>query len=173
MKLKNENDKKKSGRPSKLTQQIVEDAAMVFGLDGSNRDVAGYCGVDVTTVANWLDKGKQAHRGRHRDFYLAKCRGRAEGRIEDLRCLRNNIVVGLNAAVAFRRLQFRDPDRWREQPVRVHQEISGKDGAPLPTGSTEIKFVIENHDGKEIKARDAVLDALHGNGDRPDQTATT
>jgi hypothetical protein len=85
--------------------------------------------------------------------------------MEALKTLRDKIVGG-DAHLALRKLQIRDPARWREAPHR--QELTGRDGAPLPVADpSTVRFVIENHDGKEIMTRDAVTDALHTNGDTP------
>ncbi len=165
MKLIQDKHKKKSGRPSKLTDKVVKDAEKVWALDGSNRDVAGFVGVNVTTVDNWLRKGEAAHHGIHRDFYLAQLRGYASNRMDALTAIHKKIVDG-DAHLALRKLQIRDPARWREAPHR--QELTGRDGSPLPVADpSTVRFVIENHDGKEIMARDAVTDALHTNGDTP------
>jgi len=60
-----------AGRPSKLTPETIKTLTDAIGLGASYVDACGAAGIDYTTFAKWIQKGKDATKGEYFDFFYA------------------------------------------------------------------------------------------------------
>ena len=69
-------------RPSKFTPDVTQ--KIIQGVRaGASREVsARFAGVTVSTLYNWLKRGRQETKGEYHDFYEAMERGDAEAEME-------------------------------------------------------------------------------------------
>lgn len=57
-----------AGRPSKLTPDTIKTLTDAIGLGASYVDACGAAGIDYSTFAAWIKKGREAKKGEYFDF---------------------------------------------------------------------------------------------------------
>ena len=56
------------GRKSKLTDKARREILQVISVGGSKSLACKHAGITLTTLLNWLDRGKRANKGLYHDF---------------------------------------------------------------------------------------------------------
>ena len=126
------------GRPSKLTPQSEKLLLDGVKLGATYADSAAYAGVSVTTVANWIERGKTSQSGEYFDFWHKLELARSQGKVELLTKIEKAATDGDWRAAAWK-LERRDPEGYGQQVKMRH---GGDDSAP-PIRSEHQVFTIE------------------------------
>jgi hypothetical protein len=115
---------KKSGRPPKLTPELIEQIAKIVRT-GTYLDTASvYCGVSKAAFHDWMRKGHEQKRGRYRDFLDAMHQAQAEADVLDHARLMKAGDKDWRSIVEH--LRLRNPDRYSKRT-----ELSGPGGKPV------------------------------------------
>lgn len=75
-----EKHKRANGRPSKLTEEIIEDVVVLLSAGNYKDTVCDFLGIDRKTFGNWYNAGKKKN-GLYKKFFLAVKRAEATAEI--------------------------------------------------------------------------------------------
>lgn len=120
-------NKKKTGRPTKLTPETVE--RIIQSLEWGNylETAAAYAGISKETLFDWLKKGANSDSGPHKEFSDSVKKVMAVSEMRDVKNIAAAAASGQWQASAWR-LERKYPDRWGK---RDHVEVTGQDGGPI------------------------------------------
>lgn len=139
------------GRPTKLTDDLRENIALLVGQGNYIETAAAYCGISKVTLYTWMRLGHKEDEGPHRDFLNAVTKAEATGEMQALRTIS---AAGEKAwqALAWR-LERKFPDRWGR---RDRMEISGPGGGPVQVMQAQLdisRLMMENPDSaRQVRA---------------------
>jgi hypothetical protein len=100
----------KPGRPSALTEETTNLFTQALLSLNTLEDAALLAGVDYSTIARWMAKGRKARSGEYREFYEA-----AEGaktRAKALLVATVSVAGRKDAKMALKILERRHPKEW-------------------------------------------------------------
>jgi hypothetical protein len=120
--------RKRPGRPSKLTPEITYRIAELIRA-GNYREVAARAaGIGTTTFYRWLDEGARQNRGQFREFWDAIKRAEAEAECKSVAVIDAAAQGGTWHAAAWR-LERMFPDRWgrRQRLEEVSEDMLDRD----------------------------------------------
>ena len=143
----------KIGRPTVLTPEVAKRITDALRLGNFRNAAAGYGGVSVTTLGEWLRAGKTKRRGPLRDFYVAVKKAEAEAHVNQVARLIKHGEKDPRSVQFFLERKF--PKQWgRRQQVAV----SGEEGAaPI---QLEVKDArLSRLSDEQLDQLDAILDA--------------
>lgn len=123
-----------AGRKSKLTKELIEEAAKYIRAGNYANVVANYLGIGESTWYRWLQEGEVANSGLKREFWESIKKAEAVPEIRNVNIVQKAAEENWQAAMTY--LQRRFPERWGRRDFQVNGEIqhTGKDG-----GSIEIE----------------------------------
>lgn len=117
---------KKSGRPPKLTYELIEKIAGTVRV-GCYLDTAGRVhGIAKATYHVWMKRGHEQKRGIYRDFVDALLQAQAEADERDHAIIASAAMKG-DWKAAVEHLRLRNPTRYNVK----RQELTGPDGKPI------------------------------------------
>ena len=103
--------KRGPGRPTKLTAEVQGKICDALRAGNYLETSAAFAGIDKTTMYAWLKKGRQAKRGKHREFVDAVEKAMADAEARDVALIGKAAADGTWQASAWR-LERKYPDRW-------------------------------------------------------------
>jgi hypothetical protein len=108
---------KKSGRPPKLTPELIEKIADVVRAGNYIDTAAVFCGVSKASLHDWMKRGHEQKRGRYRDFLDAMEQAQATADVRD----HANITKagGRDWRASAEHLRLRHPNRYAKKTVDV------------------------------------------------------
>lgn len=146
-------EKRPVGRPSGLTDEVIEKAGKLYELGATDMEVADFFGVTVRTVHRWklesdkfchsMDAAKQAADDRVEKSLYHRALGYEHEEV-DIRVVGGEIIQtpirkyyppDTTAGVFW--LKNRRPDKWREMKA---VELTGKDGGAVEA-NLSVRFV--------------------------------
>ena len=108
---------KKSGRPPKLTPELIAEVAKVVGAGAPMDTAARYCGITRTDFHMWLKKAHElrraGRRGRQLDFLNALEEAQSRADVSDHASIARAAQKDWKAAA--NHLRIRNPGRYSEQ----------------------------------------------------------
>jgi hypothetical protein len=140
----------RTGRPTALTPEVIEDVRRLLPVVMYVETVADYLGVDRTTVSKWLKRGAKEEKRLRRnpgakttqkealflEFFLVYKKGLAEGLFCDLATIKKASVdqIGEDGQIirkgewqaAAWRAERRFPDLWGRRDKLEHSGVGGK-----------------------------------------------
>ncbi len=147
----------KSGRPPKLTRELIERIAGTVRVGCYLDSAARVHGVAKATYHVWMKRGHEQKRGIYRDFVDALLEAQAQADERDHAIIANAAMKGEWKA-AVEHLRLRNPTRYNVK----RQELTGPDGKPIGVAvapSTEAsllalfqKLAGENEESQEAPA---------------------
>ena len=104
------NDRKATGRPSKLTPQVQEKILTVIRAGNYAYVAAAYAGIGRSTFYHWLELGEQEESGCFRDFLDAVKAAETEAEIRAVATIQKHMAKNWQAAMTYLERKF--PHRW-------------------------------------------------------------
>lgn len=104
-------DKRRRGRPEKLTPEIQSELAKYIAMGHYLDTAAQLAGIHRNTVNLWLKRGRKESKGKYHDFLVAIKRALAEAEKKDVDIINSAASSGIWQAAAWK-LERRYPDRW-------------------------------------------------------------
>lgn len=143
-----------AGRKSKLTKELIEEAAKYIRAGNYACVVANYLGIGESTWYRWLSEGEQAKSGLKREFWEAIKKAEAVPEIRNVNIIQQAAEENWQAAMTY--LQRRFPERWGRRDFQVNGEIqhTGKDGDSI---SVESRINLDNLTEQELMILEKVL----------------
>jgi len=117
-----------AGRPSKLTPETVKTLTDAIGLGASYVDACGAAGIDYSTFAMWMQKGRDAKRGEYVDFLEAIRAEEAAATLRHLAVINNAAAKG-DWKASLEWLKRRRRDDWGDASK---VDLSNSDGTLTP-----------------------------------------
>ena len=117
------------GRRTKLTPELIEQAAKLISQGNYAQTVFQMLGIPESTWYGWLQRGRESER---RNIYseFSEAVKKAEAAAE-LRAVSGIVAAGRRNWTAFAwYLERKYPDRWGRRD-KIQQEISGPGGEPV------------------------------------------
>lgn len=122
--------KRKRGRPTKLTPELIERVAGVVRVGNYLDTAARYCGIDKVTFYSWMKRGHAQRSGIFRDFLNALEEAQAAADVRDHAHIAKASQKDWRAAAEH--LRLRNQSRYN----RSSMEVSGPDGQPVQVQHT-------------------------------------
>ena len=143
-----------AGRKSKLTKELIEEAAKYIRAGNYACVVANYLGIGESTWYRWLSEGEQAKSGLKREVWEAIKKAEAVPEIRNVNIIQQAAEENWQAAMTY--LQRRFPERWGRRDFQVNGEIqhTGKDGDSI---SVESRINLDNLTEQELMILEKVL----------------
>lgn len=154
---------RQGGRPTKLTDELIERMAEVVRVGNYLDTAARFCGVDKVTFYSWMKKGHAQKRGIYRRFLNAMEEAQASADVRDHGYIEKQSGRDWRAAVEH--LRLRNPGRYGVKRL----EVGGPDGQPISVQQGVASSLIELFTklaGREDEGAVAVVDAVKGKGQR-------
>ena len=111
------------GRPTKLTSELEARIVALIRVGNYIETAAATCGINKTTLYDWLKRGARANSGPYHEFSNAVEKALAEAEARDV--ARIDQAINENWQVAAWRLERKFPERWGRKD-RQQIEHSGK-----------------------------------------------
>jgi hypothetical protein len=108
---------KKSGRPPKLTRELIAQIADVVRAGNYLDTAARYCGVTRASFHEWMKRGHEQTRGLYRDFLDALERAQAEADVRDHANITKAGARDWRASAEH--LRLRHPQRYAKKQIDV------------------------------------------------------
>jgi hypothetical protein len=134
-------------RPSKLTKQVQERICSAIRAGNYPAVAAVAAGISEATFYRWMEQGRTAGKGPHRDFYEAVKQAEAESEVHAVAILRKEMKGDWRAAVAL--LERRHAGRWRRQQ---HHQLTVEDERPV--------LDLRRLSDRELKSLEKISDRL-------------
>lgn len=143
-----------AGRKSKLTKELIEEAAKYIRAGNYACVVANYLGIGESTWYRWLQEGEVAKSGLKREFWESIKKAEAVPEIRNVNIVQKAAEENWQAAMTY--LQRRFPERWGRRDYQVNGEIqhTGKDGSPI---EVENKINLDNLTDQELMILEKLL----------------
>jgi len=144
--------RKKGGRPTKLTPEILSKICDALRAGNYRETAAAFAGIRKSTFYDWIRQGARAPHGIYRELHDAVEKALADSEARDVALIGKAAGDGDWQAAAWR-LERKFPERWgrrdrHEVDANIHgkvkvsaddaiQELSRLLAARTPTGGTE------------------------------------
>lgn len=156
-----EDDKKKMGRPTKLTPEVGERILVAVRAGNYWETAAAFAGISKVTFYGWLKRGHQAKRGIYHDFLNALEKAAAEAEVRDV--TRVDQAGDTDWKAAAWRLERRNAAHWGRKD---RMEVSGaENGAPV---KVEAKVEVPGDGSAETGRIAGIIEILRRVGAVPD-----
>jgi hypothetical protein len=86
--------KKRAGRPSKLTPEVIERICAALRAGTSFKTAAEFAGISEPTVHAWMLKGRNAKSGKFREFWQKVTRARGVAKVSYVNVIRKAASEG-------------------------------------------------------------------------------
>jgi hypothetical protein len=120
--------RKKTGRPTKLTQEVHEKIVSAIQLGNYGAVAARFAGIDRCTFFSWMRKGRERKGAIYVRFAKAVRDAQALAEARAIQVIAQAANENWQAAAWY--LARKYPDRWGEHK---RHEITGKKGGPVKT----------------------------------------
>lgn len=135
--MNSETPKRKRGRPTKLTPELIERVASVVRVGNYLDTAARYCGIDKVTFYSWMKRGHAQKSGLFRDFLNALEEAQAAADVRDHAHIAQASKKDWRASAEH--LRLRNQSRYN----RSRMEVSGPDGSPVQVESSASAGLLE------------------------------
>lgn len=135
-----------TGRPTKLTKALTEQICRAIRAGNYPAVAARSCGVGESTFYRWMEEGRSATKGLHRDFYEEVKGAEAKAEVNAVALVAKAMSGEWRAAIGL--LERRFAERWRrreraespvdERPVIDLNELTDKELKTLERLSARI-----------------------------------
>ena len=126
---------KKTGRPSKLNEELLKDMKGLFERGGFRNEVCGAVGISYVTFLNWMERGRKAKTGQFLEFFDTIKKAEAVGKLSHIVNITRHSEQSWQASAWF--LERRYPEEFRKvdriestgingQPQQVEHVITWK-----------------------------------------------
>lgn len=114
-----------AGRRSKLTKQLIKNAADLVKLGNYTETACAYLGIGKTSWYRWLQEGEQAKSGLKREFWEAIRQAEAQAEIRNIGKIQTAANDDWKASAWYLERKF--PDRWgRKEHIDANLNHSGE-----------------------------------------------
>ncbi len=125
------------GRKSKLTKELIKDAAKMVAAGNYIKDVYPILGIDESTWYRWLKEGERAKSGIKREFYKAIKKAEKEAIARNVALIQRAAQEGNWQAAAW----------WLER--KYFEDWGRKDKVDLSADKDGFKVIVEYVDKEE------------------------